>query len=319
MNDSIELSATRCEGMEKWSTLLQDKLNFSTAAVSVPNGKDADQFEGKMFIDEMSNGVLKALVSSSAQKVNLAHEDIVDNKKSKLFIINSCSGLLVFNKDNRKIITAGDSIIIPSWNKFTEESFTNRNSASIILDISSITDSPENINNILWKKTSELNYGTELNKLMSNYLTCYDEKFCEKNTNALLSLLTLELEHNKKGNSTCSSKLDDKLPLIIDFIKNNIKNPDLCLSSVADFMGLSERRIQYIISDSGMSFSEILSKERCDLLASKIRRNKSGNINADIFEAGFSSLSTASRQFQKKFKLTPKQYWEKCQTIKSCH
>ncbi|EAA5421019.1 AraC family transcriptional regulator [Salmonella enterica subsp. enterica serovar Newport] len=312
MADSIELKATRCDGLEKWSTLLRNKLNFSIATVSVPEGKDKEQFEGIMSIDEMNHGVLKALVSSSAQRVSLAHQDIFSHKKSKIFIINSCNGLLFSNKTHRKIISVGDSIIIPSWDNFTEECFTNRNSVSIILDVSSITDSPnENIQNIIWKKVSELNYGTELNKLMSNYLSCHEDKFCEKNTTALLSLLALELEYNKKQHHAYSQSKKDKLPLIVDYIKNNIKDPELCLSSVANYFGLTERRIQYILSDSGIRFGEFLSKERCDFLASKIRGNLNGDINTDIFEAGFGSFSTASRQFQKNYNLTPRQYWDR--------
>ncbi|HGE5896310.1 TPA: AraC family transcriptional regulator [Escherichia coli] len=311
MNNSIGLNATRCEGMAKWSSLLREKLNFSTATMSVPEGKDEEQFEGKIFIDEMNAGVLKALVSSSAQKVSLAHKDFFNNAKNKIFIVSSCNGLLVSNKNNRKIISVGDGIIIPSWDKFTEESFMRRNSVSIILDLSLIMDSAsEIINNIIWKKTSELNYGTEINKLMFNYLTCHDDNFCDKNTKALLGMLALELECYKKHSVVYhSSNLDGKLPLIVDFIKNNIKDPDLCLSSVAEFMGLSKRRVQYILSDAGIRFNDLLSKERCRFLANKIKRNSIGDINADIFEAGFGSFSTASRQFQKNYSLTPKQYW----------
>lgn len=314
MVDSVELRAIRREGMEKWSRLLRDKLDFSTARLSVPEGKDDEQFSGSIFIDKMNNDILKAVVASTAQKVSLSHKDVTDHKKSKLFIINSCNGLLISNREHRKIISAGDSIIIPSWENFTEESFLNRNSVSVILDISTITDSPvEKVTDIIWAKVSELNYGVEINKLMCNYISCYDDRFCEKNTNALLSLLALELEYRKKSRHINNPVPNGKLALIIDFIKNKIRNPDLSLSVVAEYLNISERMVQYVLSEAGIRFNELVSKERCDILANKIKINSSGNINPDIFESGFRTFSTASRQFQKYYNVTPRQYWQKLQ------
>lgn len=75
MVDSVELRAIRREGMEKWSRLLRDKLDFSTARLSVPEGKDDEQFSGSIFIDKMNNDILKAVVASTAQKVSLSHKD----------------------------------------------------------------------------------------------------------------------------------------------------------------------------------------------------------------------------------------------------
>lgn len=316
MTNTFELNARRTEGLNKWSAAIKKNLSFSKANVSVPEGKDADLFEGNIHIDEMNGGVLKTLINSSAQRVNLAHEDFFNHKKNKIFIINSCNGLLFRNNDNRKIVSIGDGIIIPSWNEFTEESFFNRNSVSIIVDISLISDATySNLDKILWKKISELNYGTEMNKLMVNFLSCFDDRFCEKNIKAVLSLLALELDNEKKISKLSAPK--NKLPIIIDYIKNKIKDPNLDLKSVAEYIGVSERMIQYILSESGVRFNELLAQERCALLAKKIEDNLYGNVNADIFDSGFNSISTACRQFHKIYRLTPKQYQIRCKAALS--
>ncbi|HBA8243398.1 TPA: AraC family transcriptional regulator, partial [Escherichia coli] len=220
MKQNIKLVAERYEGLNEWSGQLKKYLDFSEAAVSVPDGKDVDLFKGHISIDELNSGVLKAVVASTAQRVKLVHADIPNQRKNKIFIITSCNGMIFYAKGNRENISVGDSIIIPSWIPFTEECDSNRKSASVLLDISSISDedSRDELDRILWRKASDLYYGTELNKLMMNYLSCYNNKFCERNTQALLSLLALELEHSKKADFFQPRNENNKLELIINYI-----------------------------------------------------------------------------------------------------
>lgn len=310
MKQNVKLVAERHEGLNEWSDQLKKHLDFSEAVVSVPDGKDVDLFKGYISIDELNGGVLKAVVASTAQRVKLVHADIPNQRKNKIFIVTSCNGMLFHAKGKRKNISVGDSIIIPSWVPFTEESVSNRKSVSVLLDISSISDedSRDELNKILWKKISDLYYGAELNKLMMNYLFCYNDKFCERNTQALLSLLALELEHSKKVDVLQQRHKNNKLELIMNYIKNNIKDPELSLSNVAQYMGLSRRMVQYVLSETESNFCDLVAKERCSLLASKIRENQYGNVNVDIFDVGFSSIATACRQFQKIYNVTPKKY-----------
>lgn len=310
MKKSIKLIAERDKGLNEWSNQLKENLNFSKAVVSVPDGKDVDLFKGNISIDELNGGVLKAIVVSTAQRVKLAHADISNQKKNKIFIVTSCNGLLFLGKTNRINISVGDGIIIPSWAPFIEESNSNRKSVSLILDVSSVSDEDnlDELNKILWKKTSELHYGMEINKLMMNYLFCYKDNFCERNTQALLSLLYLELEHSKKASTFQQENKSNQLELVINYIKNNIKNPELSLSTVAKYMGFSKRMVQYVLSETENHFCDLVAKERCSLLASKIRENHHSDVNIDIFDVGFSSIATACRQFQKIYNVTPKQY-----------
>lgn len=77
---------------------------------------------------------------------------------------------------------------------------------------------------------------------------------------------------------------------------------------VALDFGMTERSIQYILSEAGGGFCDILAFERRKLLAHKICNNPNSNLVADIYDSGFYSLSKAYRQFKKLYNSTPKQY-----------
>ncbi|EDR2882563.1 helix-turn-helix transcriptional regulator [Salmonella enterica subsp. enterica] len=124
-----------------------------------------------------------------------------------------------------------------------------------------------------------------------------------------MGLLALEVESNTySGNNFFHKKHNTRLSIIISQIKDNIKNPDLCLSTIAQRLGITERMIQYILADENLRFHQLLSSERCKFLASKIKSDLYTDINVVIFESGFESITTANRQFKKLYDLTPRQY-----------
>ena len=92
--------------------------------------------------------------------------------------------------------------------------------------------------------------------------------------------------------------------------KKNAQNNKLRLSLVADNFGVSERMVQYVLSESGCNFGEILSNERCQILMRKIKDNPFINVNVHIYDSGFNSICTANRSFKKKYNITPRQYLE---------
>ncbi|EBD2439345.1 TPA: helix-turn-helix domain-containing protein [Salmonella enterica] len=307
-----ELSTAHREGLDEWSNCIKKDLGFAKAKVSIPPGMEEDQFFGYMLVDELSNGTLKIEVNSSSQQINLRHKDSLAGIKSKIFIINSCNSMLIRNKNNRKIISPGDSIIIPAWDEFFEESFSGRTSVSLILDVSYITDSVTQVEKMLWQNVSHLAYGFEINRIISNFYNNQSSVFCEKNTAALISLLSLESEFDGFNKSDVIQQVSpsgsNRCSYIVNFIKNNIKNSNLCLSMVAEHIGLTERMIQYILSERNVKFHQLLTLERCNFLASRIRNNIYSDVDVSIFESGFESIATACRQFKKIYKLTPKQY-----------
>lgn len=305
-----ELSAVHREGLEKWGMVIKKDLGFADAIVNTPEGVENDLFSGHMYIDELSNGTLCVKVNSSSQKTALVHKDVLNQSKTKFFIINSCNSLLIKNKQNRKIISPGDSIIIPAWDKFVEESFLERITLSLILDVSTVTDSVASLSGLFWKNVSSFKYGFEINKLISNYYTSKTNRFCEKNNSALMSIFSLELESDMEFSQNTRQGQNNRFSLIVNFIKHNIKNPSLNLSMVAKYLDLSERMIQYILSSNGVRFHDLLSRERCVFLKNQIRCNKFTDVNVVILDSGFESTATACRQFKHFYNITPRQFQE---------
>lgn len=129
---------------------------------------------------------------------------------------------------------------------------------------------------------------------------------------ALIGLLGLEAELNSfSGKNVFCGAHNNRLAVIINYIKNNVKNPGLCLSMIATHLGLTERMVQYILSSENLKFHQLLSSERCAFLASKIRNDVYSDVHVCIFESGFDSVNTANRQFKKIYGLTPRQYQQK--------
>ncbi|EBR2769164.1 AraC family transcriptional regulator [Salmonella enterica] len=308
MSRNYELQAARNEGLFQWKTVIRKELYFTQADVTTPAGIDPEIFSGYMVIDELDNNSIKIGIKSSAQKTYLAHDDFVQGKKSKFFIINSCNNLLFRNKEKRIILPPGDSIIIPGWNDYIEESFSNRTSVSIIMDIAAVFENPEDINGLLWRRVSTLQYGMELNKVITNFYSNGSDRFNRKTHNVLTGLLALEVENQNTPVLTPDKYGSCKLSAILSFIKCNVKNGELRLSSVAEMLGVTERMVQYILSENGLKFHDILMQERCGLLACKIKRDIFTDVNVLALESGFESIATACRSFKKLYSMTPKQY-----------
>lgn len=307
-----ELSAAHCEGLSEWSNTIKKELGFSDARVKTPSGVEPDLFLGQMTVDELNNGALKIKIYSSSQQTELVHKDCLLGLKKRIFIVNTCGSMLIRNEENRKIICPGDSVIVPSWSRVIEESFSRRTSLSFIVDISSFADSYDQVKSLLWKNVSELTYGVEINKIISNFYNNNSARFCEKNMSALIGLLGLEAELDlSSGKNIFCGAHNNRLAVIVNYIKNNIKNPALCLSMIATHLGLTERMVQYILSSENLKFHQLLSSERCAFLASKIRNDVYSDVHVCIFESGFDSVNTANRQFKKIYGLTPRQYQQK--------
>ncbi|EOM7064109.1 AraC family transcriptional regulator [Escherichia coli] len=308
MNKNYELQAARNEGLFQWKSVIRKELSFTQADVTTPTGIDPEVFSGCMLIDELDNRAIKVNIKSSAQKTYLAHDDFIQGKKSKIFIINSCNNLLFRNKEKRIVIPPGDSIIIPGWNDYIEESFANRTSISLVMDINSIAENSQDVDNLLWKRVSTLHYGVEINKVISNFYGNSSDRFIHKNFNVFNGLLALELETASNSMFDADKYVDSKLSAILSFIKSNINDAELRLSSVANMLGVTERMVQYILSENGLKFHDILVQERCAFLASKIKSDIFSDVNILILESGFESIATACRSFKKIYNMTPKQY-----------
>lgn len=223
-------------------------------------------------------------------------------------MLNSCNSLLVRSAEHRKIITAGDSILLPAWEQYTEECFSDRSSLSFIFDISTIAETACDLSGMFWRNISTFELGFEINRIISNFYLSHKDRFCEKNFSAMLGLLGLEAELSTETSMNPLNTISERYSVIVSFIRNNIKNPELSLSYLAEYMGITERMIQYILAEKNVTFCHILSTERCRHLASRVKNNLYCNVNISIYESGFKSITTANRQFRSIYGMTPRQY-----------
>ncbi|EEE9969145.1 helix-turn-helix domain-containing protein [Salmonella enterica subsp. enterica serovar Nigeria] len=296
---------------KKWADTIKEKLNFSSVKIGIPAGQDEELFDGSMYIEEPIGDVFKTIITSSAITESLTHKDSFSSGWNKLFIVYSCGDLIIQNQNHREFINPGDALLLPSCEKFDITSFSKRQTVSIIMDVNNILgDTNYTLEDISWIKTSKLTYGDEINRLLLNYHTNHGDRFALKNTKALMSLLSLEFESCGK---LCFENfyLNKNISMIFDFIKKNIKNSDLCLSTVADYFKISERMVQYTLSAYGVTFCDFVASERCQLLAKKIISNPYVMVDVYIYESGFNSIATANRQFKKRFNETPRKFQEK--------
>ena len=114
----------------------------------------------------------------------------------------------------------------------------------------------------MWKNVSTFKMGFEINKIISNFYNNFNERFCEKNASALLSLLGLETELTSSSYlNEPPRKRSERCAVIINFIRNNIKNPEVNLSFVAEYLGVTERMVQYILAKANIAFHQFLTNE----------------------------------------------------------
>lgn len=307
MRNLCKLSVSCWNEIKQWEKVYKEYLSFSRVDFSTPQNGHNDIFSGELSIDIMSNGVMKVMVESLPQKLHLIHHDFYSKNCNKFFVINSCGALLLGNKYNREIISGGDSIIVPAWNDFFEYFPIKRSSLSLIIDVNTVCDFGHQLSNIAWKKFSTFKYGFELNKILCNYYLPAEDEFYEKNTNAFIELLGLELLVDKTFCYKIQEK-DDRHGIIVCLIKQNVQNPNFGISSVAEILGVTERMIQYSLSKVNLKFTAILAKERCAFLANRIKHNPSCKLNVEIFDSGFKSMQAAIRQFKKLYGMSPKEY-----------
>lgn len=89
---------------------------------------------------------------------------------------------------------------------------------------------------------------------------------------------------------------------IIGYMKKNFRN-QLSIKILAKEIGMSVRKVQYVLSENKTSFADILNELRVDDLKFLIDRNPRRSISCLSKESGFSSISTANRAFEKSIKM----------------
>lgn len=100
-----------------------------------------------------------------------------------------------------------------------------------------------------------------------------------------------------------------RLPVLLDFLRQNFRDRDLSAASLSRTFSISERYVHKLFAGTGKSFSEHLGELRLDECA---RRLDGAGPKASIIDvaldAGFSDVSYFNRRFKARFGETPSSY-----------
>ncbi|NLC67621.1 MAG: helix-turn-helix domain-containing protein [Clostridiaceae bacterium] len=95
---------------------------------------------------------------------------------------------------------------------------------------------------------------------------------------------------------------------IVEYVKDNFMDPDLCLSKLSEQFMMTESYISTLIKDeTGLSFINFLEKLRMEY-ACKLLLQKNLSINEVAIRAGYNSSYVFRRAFKKYTGVTPSQY-----------
>lgn len=125
------------------------------------------------------------------------------------------------------------------------------------------------------------------------------------------TLRLLELMHSDRPEEVLArggGPLHDLICLEID---RHLGDPEFSLAQLAAHLGLSSRRVQRTLSESGLVFSDYLRERRLSTAASKLKdRRRERSIEAIAAESGFRDLSTFYRCFKRQYGVNPGE-WRK--------
>ncbi len=136
----------------------------------------------------------------------------------------------------------------------------------------------------------------------------YDEKLLPmenlgKMKDFMNAILAFRLEKEEQSRA-------DRRRQIMDRVRDGASEPDMCAQKVADEFGLSERYLYDIVrGESGMSFSEFLTRERMQK-AKELLYTSTMTVNEISAACGYDVPSTFYRLFKKYYGVSPKQYVE---------
>jgi AraC-like DNA-binding protein len=98
-----------------------------------------------------------------------------------------------------------------------------------------------------------------------------------------------------------------RLPLLLDFLRQNHRDRDLSAATAARVFGISSRYVHKLFATTGKSFSEHLGEIRLDECARRLGASRAAIIDVAL-DAGFSDISYFNRRFKARFGETPRDY-----------
>jgi len=104
---------------------------------------------------------------------------------------------------------------------------------------------------------------------------------------------------------------------IIEYIRENYTNPNLCLNDVASQFGLSEKYLSdFFKEQTGESFSSYVERLRMDHIIEMLK-DENLSIASIAKMCGYNSTNTLYKVFKRKFGVSPRTYREMCNSFEN--
>ena len=109
--------------------------------------------------------------------------------------------------------------------------------------------------------------------------------------------------------STCNHLDDNKTSQILDYINQNLPNPNLHCSNLCELFYISESQLRRnILKDTGLTPNEYIANQRLERARHLLLYDKQKAIKEVADECGFASPYYFSRCFTQKMHLSPREY-----------
>ncbi|WP_258163230.1 helix-turn-helix domain-containing protein [Rhizobium sp. TH2] len=120
----------------------------------------------------------------------------------------------------------------------------------------------------------------------------------------------MDAAHSLVNGSTLSTYHAQMLQRVRRHIAENLGDPDLCPSAIADATGIGLRQLNRLFQAEPLSLMEHIQSKRLEgARLDLLRRNQFGDSVSEIsYRWGFKSLSHFSRKFRGRFGVSPSQF-----------
>jgi AraC-like DNA-binding protein len=273
-------------------------------------------FEGRVESVSFENGVVGRVRMTPIMAVKTKH-DITNSAYECIHGNLVLSGELKVDQGNRtNIARPGDLVLYRSFSPVTlmvnADGFFD-NLAFVIpkSQFVSVSEPEDKFYNCLITKQMMLQPLADCLGLLANNLHAYSHDELSAIFNACVALLPLSA-----GCFSNSIKSPDNQTMnfthreVLNFINQNISNPDLTPRLTAEGLGISTRYIHKLLAHCGTTFTEYLTTQRLEHIKSELIAFSDRRIPISLmaFQWGFNDLSTFNRAFRDRFGCTPSDF-----------
>lgn len=263
----------------------------------------APLFKGTLCVDTFSSlpFVQAVKMDMFTHTTHFIHADCDTHCQQHCILIHSLSSLIISAQKKDTHLPAGSYILIPARVPFSLKSPSHHYGLLFTLDIPAAGLQDRALSALYWKVGNHLRYGNMVNNLLCDYYAPLTDTGYKQLLDSIKTLLVLQSEQAFcPGDFNKTHFIPDfDVCAIVHTIRQNMTDPGYSVGGLAEHFGVTIRTLQYRLAQYRLSFSDLLSSARCELLAMTIRNMPDVSLDVLARNCGFPNLRTANRQFEK--------------------